>query len=107
MYRHLIPTHLKPTPRKTFLPHYWNVKKVSAIHLLVAGLFRVLALHRNYFVWSGYKGASIWHAFCACRYFCVFVIAKALTEHKLFYERLELKNDFKRLVRHWKIMLYS
>ena len=52
-------------------------------HLLVLGLFRILALHRNYFVWSGYKGASIWHAFCACRYFCVFVVAKAPTEHKV------------------------
>ena len=51
--------------------------------LLVAGLFRIPALHRNYFVWSGYKGASIRHAFCACRYFCVFVVAKAPTEHKV------------------------
>ncbi|MFR0848123.1 MAG: hypothetical protein ACLSG9_09420 [Eubacterium sp.] len=35
-------------------------------------------------------------ASCACRYFCVFVIAKALTEHKLFYERLELKKRFQK-----------
>ena len=26
IYKPLIPTHLKPTPRKTFLPHYWNTK---------------------------------------------------------------------------------
>ena len=58
-------------------------KRKMLINLLVLGLFRILALHRNYFVWSGYKGASIWHAFCACRYFCVFVVAKAPTEHKV------------------------
>lgn len=25
-YQCFIPTHLKPTPRRNFLPHYWNMK---------------------------------------------------------------------------------
>ena len=108
MLTHIQASHtdaLKTHSLQTFLPQDWEVKggqqffgtsiSRKKIDIRVVPALRGDSLDRKVpfqycsnfteaVSWNEYKDASIRHASYACRYFCVFVVAKALTEHKLF-----------------------